>query len=76
MDVVRNLKVALELDLNTQKLESASTVEKTVVETALPRVRVETRDVLQQLNSNIQLLEDLGGRLSFMLTEVRSLIRR
>jgi len=34
------------------------------------------KDVLQQLQSNIALLEDQCGRLNFMLSEVRSVIRR
>jgi hypothetical protein len=42
----------------------------------LPGLRHETRDVLKQLDANIQLLEDLGGRLSFVLNEVRGMIRR
>jgi hypothetical protein len=42
----------------------------------LPGLRHETRDVLKQLDANISLLEDLGGRLSYVLGEVRSVIRR
>ena len=42
----------------------------------LPGLRHETRDVLKSLESNIQLLEDAGGRLSYVLSEVRTLIRR
>lgn len=42
----------------------------------LPGLRHETRDVLKQLDANISLLEDLGGRLSFVLGEVRSQLRR
>lgn len=42
----------------------------------LPGLRHETKDVLQQLQAHIAHLEDLGGRLSFTLNEVRSLIRR
>jgi hypothetical protein len=42
----------------------------------LPALGHETRDVLKRLNSNLNYLEDLGGRLSFTLSEVRSLIRR
>lgn len=42
----------------------------------IPGLRHETRDVLKQLNSNIQLLEDVGGRLSFVLAELRGLIRK
>ncbi len=42
----------------------------------VPGLRHETRDVLKQLDSNILLLEDLGGRLGFVLAELRSLIRK
>jgi len=42
----------------------------------LPGVTNETRDVLKQLDANIQLLEDMNGRLSFVLSEVRGLLRR
>lgn len=43
---------------------------------ALPSLRHETKDVLKQLQANINYLEDLGGRLGFVLGEVRGLIRR
>jgi hypothetical protein len=36
----------------------------------------ETRDVLRQLNSNLNQLENLVGHLSFVLSEVRGLVRR
>lgn len=42
----------------------------------VPGLRPETKDVLKQLQSNIALLEDQCGRLSFLLTEIRSVIRR
>ncbi len=42
----------------------------------LPGLRHETKDVLKQLQNNIALLEDLGGRLGFVMSEVRSVIRR
>jgi hypothetical protein len=42
----------------------------------LPGLRHETRDVLKQLDANIRMLEDLGGRLGFVMSEVRGLIRR
>jgi|GEM_PF-3777943 len=42
----------------------------------LPGLRHETKDVLKQLQNNIQLLEDLGGRLGFVMSEVRSIIKR
>lgn len=42
----------------------------------LPGFRSETKDVLQQLQANIALLEDKCGRLGFMMGEVRSVIRK
>ncbi len=42
----------------------------------VPGLRPETKDVLKQLQSNIALLEDQCGRLSFLMTEIRSVIRR
>jgi hypothetical protein len=42
----------------------------------VPGLRHDTKDVLKQLQANIDHLEELGGRLGFMLSEVRSLIRR
>ena len=72
-----------ECTLNTLNLQNQGTGEKTTVrETVrpsyqeLPGLRHETKDVLKQLTTNIQLLEDLGGRLGFMMTEIRGLIRR
>ena len=71
-------------ELNTLNLQSKNSNEAPAREIKspsatyheLPSLRHETRDVLKQLDSNIQLLEDLNGRMSFMLTELRSLIRR
>ena len=71
-------------ELNTLNLQSKSLNEtpareiktSSVAYHELPSLRHETRDVLKQLDSNIQLLEDLNGRMGFMLTELRSLIRR
>jgi hypothetical protein len=42
----------------------------------LPGLHHETRDVLKQLDANINLLDDLSGRLSFVLNEVRTMVRR
>lgn len=42
----------------------------------IPGLRHETKDVLKQLEANVQSLEDLGGRLGFVLCELRGLIRR
>ena len=41
-----------------------------------PVLRNEPKDVLQQLKTNISLLEDRCGRMNFILSEVRSVIRR
>jgi hypothetical protein len=80
MDVV---KLRKEDSLNTLNLQNQVNGEKTTVREPvrasyqeLPGLRHETKDVLKQLTTNIQLLEDLGGRLGFMMTEIRSLIRR
>lgn len=80
MDVVRT-KERTETELNTltqangpTKIESRP-VERPAFE-ALSGNRHETKDVLKQLHTNIQLLEDLGGRLGFVMSEIRSLIRR
>jgi hypothetical protein len=86
MDVVKLRKdiriVNEERTLNTLNLQNQPKVVESAVRetvrpayTELPGLR-QTKDVLQQLNTNIQLLEDLGGRLGFMMTEIRSLIRR
>lgn len=42
----------------------------------IPGIRHETKDVLKQLDANLRTLEDLGGRLGYVLSEVRGLIRR
>ncbi len=42
----------------------------------IPGLRHETLDVLKQLDQNLRALEDASGRLSFVLCEVRTLIRR
>lgn len=80
MDVVR---LRNEETLNTLNLHNQVNGEKNTVREPvrasyqeLPGLRHETKDVLKQLTTNIQLLEDLGGRLGFMMTEIRSLIRR
>ncbi len=66
-----NLKSLAKTDSNSHTLnvERASYRE-------IPGLRHETKDVLQQLHTNIQMLEDLGGRLGFVMSEVRSIIRR
>jgi hypothetical protein len=80
MDVVKRT----ENTLSTINLKPVANVEPVVrpavAERAsyreLPGLRHETKDVLQQLHANIQMIEDLNGRLSFVMGEVRSLIRR
>jgi len=42
----------------------------------LPMLRHETKDVLRQMQVHIQQLEDLTGRLGFVLSEVRTLLIR
>ncbi len=66
------------LNLQSQNVEKTTTVREPVRASyqELPGLRHETKDVLKQLQTNIQLLEDLGGRLGFMMTEIRGLIRR
>ena len=39
-------------------------------------LRHETKDVLQQMQSHLNQLEDLSARLGFILTDVRSVVRR
>jgi hypothetical protein len=60
---------------STTKIEKSRTSERAGYH-ELPGLRHETKDVLKQLQNNIQLLEDLGGRLGFVMSEVRSVIRR
>jgi hypothetical protein len=80
MDVVKRT----ENTLSTINLKPVANVEPAVrpavAERAsyreLPGLRHETKDVLQQLHANIQMIEDLNGRLGFVMSEVRSLIRR
>lgn len=42
----------------------------------MPSLRPETKDCLKQLHANLNALEDLSGRLGFVLADVRTLIRR
>ena len=80
MDVVKRT----ESTVNTINLKPVANAEPVVrpavVERVsyreLPGLRHETKDVLQQLSANIQMIEDLTGRLGFVMSEVRSLIRR
>lgn len=69
--------------MNSQNVTTDSTSDLPARETSglaksyqeLPGLRHETKDVLKQLDSNILLLEDLTGRVGFMLTEIRSQVR-
>ena len=58
------------------KIETASRTNDRAGYHEMPGLRHETKDVLKQLHHNIQLLEDLGGRLGFVMGEVRSIIKR
>lgn len=67
------------LSASTAKIENIETSTRSNERAGyheLPGLRHETKDVLKQLQNNIQLLEDLGGRLGFVMSEVRSVIRR
>lgn len=66
--------------LNTSNLQPESSVESKVnelvrVSSYKAELRHETKDVLKQLSANVASLEDLSGRLSFMMSELRSLIK-
>jgi hypothetical protein len=41
-----------------------------------PALNPTAMDVLNQFRANMSTLEDLNGRLSFMMTEIRGLIRK
>jgi len=68
----------MEKHLNTLNLapqdQKREAVSPRLVETTsrLP----ETKDGLKQLHANLNALEDLTGRLGFVLADVRTLIRR
>lgn len=86
MELVKTWEYQIEeIKLNTPNLQSQDrTTSAAVAESPqrehtyvdLPGLRNDTKDVLQQLQANINHLEDMGGRLGFALNEVRSLIRR
>jgi hypothetical protein len=82
MDVVKFRKETKENTLNTVNLQGTQADEKAVRDPVrvayqeLPGLRHETKDVLKQLHTNIQMIEDLGGRLGFIMSEIRTLIRR
>jgi hypothetical protein len=75
------LFISTESDLSTLHLQPKNATETPAREVTrservdVPALRRESKDVLQQLDSNIRLLEDLNGRLGFMLGELRGLIR-
>lgn len=72
------------MKLNTVNLQTKSATEIQSLDVSradrayheMPGLRHETKDVLTQLNANIVLLDDLTSRLGFVMSEVRSLIRR
>lgn len=75
------LNTILPLPLPANRTQASAPVATAATEGArayheFPGLKHETKDVLKQLEGNIALLEDLGGRLSFVLAEVRSLMRR
>jgi len=82
MDVVKLRKKKKENTLNTMTQQGIQDSEKAgrdparVAYQELPGLRHETKDVLKQLHANIQMIEDLGGRLGFIMSEIRTLIRR
>ncbi len=87
MTTIKSVKTSEELKeygLNTLFMQGQQAADAPVHETTsphvayhdLPGLRHETKDVLQQLNMNVQLLEDMGGRLGFVISEIRSIVRR
>lgn len=77
--VEENMVTTMNIGVNSQtksETVNARSGERTSGYHELPGLRHETKDVLQQLTNNIAMLEDLGGRLGFVMSEVRSLIRR
>ncbi|NJM10469.1 MAG: hypothetical protein HC883_06390 [Bdellovibrionaceae bacterium] len=79
----RIIKINMENTLNIVNQSASQTkIEKTARSNErigyheLPGLRHETKDVLKQLHNNIQMIEDLSGRLGFVMSEIRSLIRR
>lgn len=74
--IEENTVTTINFGANQTKSETPARSNERVGYHELPGLRHETKDVLQQLQNNIQLLEDLGGRLGFVMSEVRSLIRR
>ena len=64
--------------MNTQSQEKAKSVLRnrtSFVYREVPGLRHETKDVLKQLHANIELIDDMSRRLSFVLNEVRTLVR-
>lgn len=66
------LNTTLNLAPQDQNREAAS---PRIAEMPSP-LRPETKDGLKQLHANLNALEDLSGRLGFVLADVRTLIRR
>ena len=61
---------------NESPLRDSSVIKSERALQDLPAYQWEPKDVLRQLQSNLATLEDQCGRLGFMLTEVRSNLRR
>lgn len=69
-----------QLNVKNQSANDSSTVHESArserVYHDISGLRPDAKDVLQQLNTNLRHLEDLTGRLGFVMSEVRGLIRR
>lgn len=79
LNIVKSSASAVQSSESFRGENAADKATRTIERTAyseLPGLRHETKDVLKQLQANIQMLEDLGGRLGFVMSEVRSIIRR
>ncbi len=87
MNVKRDWVANKEPEVNTQSQQKSNLRQKMKSESGegvlsgrtyhdIPGLRHETRDVLKSLDANMNLLEDLCGRLSFVLAEVRTVTRR
>jgi hypothetical protein len=61
---------------NESPLRDSSRVKSERALQDLPAYQWEPKDVLQQLQANLSILEDQCGRLNFMMAEVRSNLRR
>lgn len=84
MRLIRTLKEqGARMSVSETTLQTAVTTKSSKQEISKSRVYVETpdhnpssMDVLNQFQANMDTLEDLNGRLRFMMTEIRGLIRK